>query len=92
MSALALAAITSLNIHVLPPPVAPPCRAGPLIPTASRAAPGPYRLGDLPDGQLTRLVMRTVDGCDVMEVRVAGAWALERTGQSMRATPATPGR
>ncbi len=92
MSALALAAITSLAIHVLPPPVAPACKADPLTPTVSRTTPGPYRLGDLPDGQLTRLVMRTVDGCDVMEVRVAGAWALKRTGQSMRPTPATPGR
>ena len=92
MSALALAAITSLNFQVLPPPVAPPCKADPLTPTASRASPGPYRLGDLPDGLLTRLVMRTVDGCDVMEVRLAGVWSLKRTGQSMRSTPVTPGR
>ena len=92
MPVLALAAITSLNIVVLPPPTAAPCKADALTPTASRVAPGPRKLGDLPDGYLMRTVLRRVDGCDVMEVRMAGVWELKRTGERLQPTPAAPGR
>lgn len=39
-----------------------------------------------------RTVLRSIDGCDVMEVRVAGVWELKRTGSRLQPTPAAPDR
>ena len=95
MSALALAAaITSIQVAAPPPPSG--CKVDPPTPARSQSSPGPRKLGELPDGRLMRLVLRTVDGCDMMEVRevrqgAEGAvWTLEPSGSRMRPTPAGP--
>ncbi len=92
MPVLALAAITSLTLAAAPPPPRAPCKADPLTPTVSRGPPEPRKLGDLPDGHLMRTVLRSIEGCDVMEVRVAGVWELKRTGSRLQPTPAAPDR
>jgi len=92
MPALALAAAIAA-IQLSPPPPAAGCKTDPPTPARSQAAPGvPRKLGDLPEGRLTRTVLRTVDGCDMMEVRVAQRWVLEPTGARMQPSPVSPGR
>ncbi len=93
MPALALAAAIAA-IQLSPPPSpATGCKTDTPTPTRSQAVPGvPRKLGDLPEGRLMRLVMRTVDGCDMMEVRVAQRWVLEPTGARMQPSPVSPGR
>ncbi|MEO6338566.1 MAG: hypothetical protein ABIO39_00890 [Caulobacteraceae bacterium] len=47
------------------------------------AAPGPKRLTEMPDGRWTRAVLRTVGGCDVLEVRTRdGDWRYEPAGKA----------
>ncbi len=95
MSALALSAAIA-SIQVAAPPPSSGCKADPPTPARSQSSPGPRKLGELPDGRLMRLVLRTVDGCDMMEVlevrqEAAGsAWTLEPTGSRMRPSPAGP--
>lgn len=87
MSALVLAAA----LVIAPAPVATPpseCKAAAPIVTADAGTQGLRRLDQLPDARLMRTVIRSVGGCDYLEVKVAGdGWALTPSGAPARKVP-----
>jgi hypothetical protein len=84
------------------PQAPPPGTACPLAPTAPTAFGGevqPRRLGDLPDANEVRLVLRTVNGCAYQEVTrfnvSSGGGTVPPGGSALvpdgaRVTPAAP--
>lgn len=61
-----------------PAPVQAPihCRAERPFPTVDAGSSRPRKLAEMPDAQAIRAVRRTVAGCEMLEVRAAGAWTL----------------
>ena len=83
----------------------PICRSLAPVQTAGGEPPRVRKLAEMPPGRLMHAVLRSVAGCDVLEVlsqgqagsggpTSPGAWVWEPTGPvlSQRAMPADPGR
>ena len=59
--------------------------------TVATKAPGPQKLGDLPDPELYRAVWKTAGGCPIDEVWQNGRW-VDRWSGPPRLTSATAAR